>query len=196
MTVIMGAAYPDLFAAIGVLAGCAYATCTDIDGSQAYAQMGPRARVMPAFVVHSATDNFVPFPEGEAVVQQWLGTDDLADNGAADGSISRMPSSSENHGLDGSLISGAGSPGDLCARPQHWGCPGGAAGFKGSYPYTIQHFVDANGRSLLDFWIVYGATHAYLDGDPNYKWTDPLGPNVTEAAYRFFMAHPMEGRKR
>jgi poly(hydroxyalkanoate) depolymerase family esterase len=196
MTVNMGAAYPDLFAAIGVLAGCPYASCTDLDGSGAYAQMGLRARVMPLFAVQSTTDNLNPLALGAAMVQQWLGTDDLADDGSMNGSISRTPASSENHGVDSSALAGVGTPGDICARPQHWGCPGGALGFKGSYPYTVQRFLDARGRSLVDFWIIHGATHAYPDGDPNYGWTDPLGPNVTKAAYEFFMAHPMEGRRK
>jgi poly(hydroxyalkanoate) depolymerase family esterase len=190
MTVSMGAAYPDLFAAIGVLAGCPYASCTDLDGSNAFAHMGRRAHVMPVFAVQSTTDNLNPFPLGAEMVQQWLGTDDLADDGSSNGSIARTSASTENHGLDSSALAGVGTPGDICARPQHWGCPGGAVGFKGSYPYTVQHFVDSKRRSLVDFWIIHGATHAYPDGDPDYGWTDPLGPDVTKAAFEFFMAHP------
>jgi poly(3-hydroxybutyrate) depolymerase len=64
-----------------------------------------------------------------------------------------------------------------------------------TYPYTVEHFADANGRSLIDFWVIHGMTHAYPDGDPRYGWTDPIGPNVTKAAYDFFMAHPMTGKR-
>jgi poly(3-hydroxybutyrate) depolymerase len=191
MTVNMGAAYPDLFAAIGVLAGCAYASCTDVTGAVAYQQMGAHARVMPVFAVQSSTDNLNPLPLGESMVQQWLSTDDWADDGALNGSISRTPASVDNRGFDESSLSGLGSPGDLCVRNQHWGCPGGALGLK-TYPYSVEHFLDGRGRSLVDFWIIQGATHAYPDGDPRYGWTDPIGPNVTRAAYDFFMAHPMK----
>jgi hypothetical protein len=45
-------------------------------------------------------------------------------------------------------------------------CPGGIVGLQDSYPYTIQHYVDARGRSLVDFMIVYGETHACSGGDP------------------------------
>jgi hypothetical protein len=48
--------------------------------------------------------------------------------------------------------------------------------------------------------IVHGEIHAYPGGPPRRYyttedsyydvWTDPLGPNFTDAAYRFFMAHP------
>jgi poly(3-hydroxybutyrate) depolymerase len=190
MAVNMGAAYPDLYAAIGVIAGCAYASCGDVLGSQAYAQMGPRARVMPVFAVQSSTDNLNPFALGESMVQQWLSTDDMADDGELDGSISRVPASVEQHGFGPSLLAGVGSPGDLCVRPEDWGCPGGVLGLK-SYPYSVEHFVDARGRSLIDFWVIQGMTHAYPDGDPRYAFTDPRGPNVTKGAYDFFMAHPM-----
>jgi len=190
MSVNMGAAYPDLYAAIGVLAGCAYASCTDVTGSLAYAQMGPRARAMPVFAVQSSTDNLNPLPLGEEMVQQWLATDDMADDGTLNGSIARTPASFESHGFDPSSLSGVGSPGDTCVRPHSWTCPGGALGLK-TYPYTVEHFVDAKGRSLIDFWVIQGMTHAYPDGDPHYGWTDPIGPNVTTAAYEFFMRHPM-----
>ena len=39
-------------------------------------------------------------------------------------------------------------------------------------------------------------THAYPDGDPRYGFTNPRGPNVTKAAYEFFMAHPMKKKGR
>jgi poly(hydroxyalkanoate) depolymerase family esterase len=191
MSVNVGAAYPDLYAAIGVLAGCAYASCTDVTGSLAFQEMGPRARVMPVFAVQSSTDNLNPFPLGEEMVQQWLSTDDMADDGMLNGSVSRAPAAIDNHGFDASALDGAGSPGDACVRPHSWTCPGGAVGLKG-YPYSVEHFVDARGRPLIDFWIIQGMTHAYPDGDPRYDWTDPLGPNVTKAAYEFFLAHPLE----
>jgi poly(hydroxyalkanoate) depolymerase family esterase len=191
MTSILGATYPDLYAAIGVLAGCAYQTCSDVTGSNAYAQMGSRARVMPVFAVQSTADDLNVFPLGAAMVRQWLGTDDFADDGALNLSIPRVPARREDHGLDSSALSGAGTMGDPCIRPQSHTCPGGLLGFKGSYPYSVERYVDARGRPLIDFWIIHGATHSYPGGDPNYSYTDPLGPDITTAAYRFFLAHPM-----
>ena len=191
MASILGAAYPDLYAAIGVLAGCAYQSCSDVTGSNAYAQMGSRARVMPVFAVQSATDDLNVFALGAGMVRQWLGTDDFADDGTLNLSVPRTPARREDHGLDSSAVSGLGTTGDPCIREQSHTCPGGLLGLKGSYPHTVERYVDSRGRSLIDFWIIYGATHSYTGGDPDYSYTDPLGPDITSAAYRFFLAHPM-----
>jgi len=72
-------------------------------------------------------------------------------------------------------------------------CPGGAIGFQGTYPYTIAKFADAHGCELLDFWIIHGLNHAYPHSDPTTTFDDPLGPDITTAAYDFFTRHPMSG---
>src|SRR3954452_8720867 len=87
MTTILGATYPDLYAAISPLAGCAYRTWSDGDGTAALAAMGPHKRVVPAFVVNASTDMVNNIAMGATAVKQWVATDDLADNGAADGSV-------------------------------------------------------------------------------------------------------------
>jgi poly(3-hydroxybutyrate) depolymerase len=190
MAVILGATYPDLYAAIAAIAGCPYATCTDTTGRLAYAAMGPRARVVPTFVAQGTADTLNVFPLGQALVQQWLGTDDLADNGATDGSVPPSPAFIENHEYDQSVHPGAGDP---CVRNQHFPCLGGVLGFEDTYPYTIERYGDAHRCDILNFWIIHGLEHAYPDADPNSPFTDPLGPDLTSAAYQFFADHPMTG---
>ena len=190
MAVTMGATYPDLYAAIGVLAGCAYAGCGDVTGALAYQAMGSRARALPVFVEQGTADALNVFPLGAGAVQQWLGTDDLADDGAANGSVSRLPAAVENGGFDQTPRPGTGDP---CLYPTRFPCLGGAVGFQSTYPYTVAHYADGHGCDLVDFWIVHGLGHAYPGGDPAANFTDPLGPDVTSAAYRFFLAHPRAG---
>jgi poly(hydroxyalkanoate) depolymerase family esterase len=193
MAVNLAAAYPDLYASMSVLAACAYATCGDWSGGLAFEQMGPRKRVVPVIAVQSVTDNLNNALMGTSAVQQWLGTDDLADNGAMDESISRNPASVSHHGIDASLVAGIGTVGDTCVRPQHWGCPGALLGWK-SYPYSVARYTDAKGRVVLESWTLYGALHAYPNGDPSAEYTDPIGPDVTSASYKFFRSHPMGTR--
>ena len=189
MSSIMGATYPDLYAAIGIVAGVPYGG-GDLSGAQAAQAMGAHERVMPVFVMHGTADEVAAFPLGVAAVQQWLGTDDLVDDGSADNSISRMPASTETHGLDPSVIAGVGNIGDLCITPPlALPCLGAAAGLD-AYPYSVLHYADRAGQPLLDFWIIYGAGHTYVGGSRNGSFTDPLGPSTTNAAYDFFMAHP------
>jgi poly(hydroxyalkanoate) depolymerase family esterase len=185
----MAALYPDIYAALGVLAGCPYLDCTDLSGRAAYEAMGEHARPMPVFAVQGTADLVNNFAMGAAVVQQWLGTDDFADNGLPDQSVPGVPANVEHHGLDASALDGVGSPGDVCGYPTRLPCLGGAAGFKRSYPYSVAHYVDVKGRPLIDHWIVHGLNHAYPNGNTKANWTDPLGPDITTAAYRFFLEH-------
>jgi len=190
MTVNLGATYPDLYAAVGVVAGCAYATCSDASGALAYRAMGSRARPVPAFIEQGTADTLNVFPLGLGAVDQSLGTDDLADDGTANGSIPRTPAAMEQHGFDRSPAPGSGDP---CLYPSRFPCVGGAVGFQGTYPYTVQHFADGGGCDLLDFWVVHGLGHAYPGGDTAANFTDPLGPDITTAAYDFFLSHPLTG---
>lgn len=190
MAVTMGAAYPDLYAAIGVVAGCPYADCADASGTLAYRAMGANARLLPVFAEQGTADVLNNEAMGAAMVQQWLGTDDLADDGAANGSVSRVPATTQNYGFDQTPQPGSG---DACIRPRNFPCLGGVAGFQGTYPYTVQHYADARGCDLVDSWTVHGLAHAYPGGDPNAAFTDPLGPDITTAAYQFFLAHPKSG---
>ena len=189
MAVIMGATYPDLYAAAGAIAACPYATCTDTTGALAYRAMGQHARVVPIFVVQGTADTLNVFPLGASLVQQWLGTADLADDGSAQGSVSRLPAKTETYEANQSPRPGTG---DLCIRSANWPCPGGAVGFQESYPYTVQTYA-SRGCELAEFWAIHGLEHAYPNADPSTKFSDPLGPDITTAAYEFFAEHTLAG---
>jgi poly(hydroxyalkanoate) depolymerase family esterase len=191
LATVMAALYPDVFAALGVLAGCPYLDCADVSGRAAYDAMGARARQMPVIAIQGTADYVNNLAMGAAAVQQWLGTNDLADNGTPDLSVSALPAAVEHHGLDGSAAAGVGSPGDLCAYATRYPCVGGAAGFKDAYPHSVLHYVDAEGGSLVDHWVIHGLGHAYPNGNTAANWTDPLGPDITTAAYAFFVDHPL-----
>jgi len=93
MSTVMGAAYPDLYAAIAPSAGAPYAF--DGSGRKAYQEMGPRARPVPAFILQGVTDEISNYAIGRINMAQWLGTDDLADDGQQNGSVSLLPSAAE-----------------------------------------------------------------------------------------------------
>lgn len=186
----MAADYPELYSAAALLAGEAYPLGTDATGAVAAQAMGANARPMPVMIVQGSLDELVPVPAGEANLHQWLGTNDFVDDGSANGSVARTPATREDHGLDAGAGAGLGSPGDTCVgNRQGSPCPGGALGFA-SYPYSIEHYLDALGAPLVDYWLIQGLMHNYLSGDPSVPFSDPLGPDITQAAYDFFMAHP------
>jgi poly(hydroxyalkanoate) depolymerase family esterase len=191
MSVVMGATYPDLYAAIGVFAGCAYLTCTDVTGAAAYQAMGPRARAVPAIAFQGTADPLNDPAMAETLVPQQLGTADWVDDGAANGSVPRTPATVEHHRVDGSMtdVDPSADPADACVESSHWPCPAGALGWD-EYPFTVRHYVDAAGRPLLDHWLIHGLSHNHPDAD-GATFTDPAGPDVTAASWAFFAAHPM-----
>jgi poly(hydroxyalkanoate) depolymerase family esterase len=171
MASVMGATYPDLYAAIGVGSGCEYAataTCAGYKSTDpataakaAYGEMGAHARPLPVIAFQGDADTTVPPVNADQLVQQWLMTDDLADDGTANGSVPATPAST---------VAGQ--------------VPNGRS-------YTVRRYDDAQGRDLVDYWLVHGMSHAWSGGCGCEQYSDPTGPDATAAMYAFFMAHPM-----
>jgi poly(hydroxyalkanoate) depolymerase family esterase len=169
MANVMGATYPDVFAAVGVGSGCEYngLPCVGYQGPdptqtglQAYRAMGPQARVMPAIVFQGDADSTVAPANAPLIVREWQVTDDYADDGSANGTI---PASS--------LKASSGS------------VPGGRL-------YTVTTYGDGHGHELIQYWLVHGMNHAWSGGNGIEPYADPAGPNETAAMYAFFANHP------
>jgi poly(hydroxyalkanoate) depolymerase family esterase len=171
MASVMGATYPDLYAAIGVGSGCEYAATAACAGYQsadpvqagkdAYAAMGSFARMLPVIAFEGDKDTTVPPVNAVQLIAQWQLTSDLADDAAANGSIPGSPVRIE----DGQV-------------------PGGRA-------YTVSTYGDGRGNDLLQSWLVHGMGHAWSGGCSCESYADPQGPDETAAMYDFFAAHPM-----
>ncbi len=174
MAVIMGATYPDIFAAIGVHSGLEYQAATSMtssvtamafggpdptqQGQAAYQAMGKYARVVPTIVFHGSADTTVNPVNGQQVVEQWMETNHLA-------------SKAYNARFS--------SPDSTIARIS-----------LGGYPYTVQKWKDHHGHVVAEYWVIDGMGHAWSGGSLSGSFTDPLGPNASQAMYEFFMNHP------
>lgn len=191
MAVILGATYPDRFAAVASLAGCAYATCGDATGALTNQAMGERARVVPMFVENGSADTLNNLAMASGLVQSWLGADDFADDGAPNGSVSPAPATVDRYYFDQTPAPGSG---DVCVHNNTLTCPGGAVGFQHNYPTTVSRYDDAAGCPVLEYWVLHGMEHAHPAAPGDGPYTDPLGPDITTASYDFFAAHPMGGR--
>jgi poly(hydroxyalkanoate) depolymerase family esterase len=171
MASVMAATYPDVFAAIGIGSGCEYAataTCAgykSADPTQAaqaaYKEMGSRARPIPFVAFEGDADTTVPPVNADQLVQQWLTTGDLADDGTANGSIPLTPANTTQ---------------------------GQAAGGR---TYTTRTYNDHNHSELAQYWLVHGMNHAWSGGNPAQQYADASGPDETTAMYTFFQNHPM-----
>ena len=182
MAVILGATYPDIFAAIGVHSGVEYhAATTHIgalktmlqggpspvkQGQNAYAAMGKFARTVPSIVFHGTGDFIVNSVNGDQVVQQWMQTDILASNGAYLADFNHPTSTMTDQ------------------------VPGG-------HSYTRHRWHDHNGREIQEYWKVNGMGHGWSGGSSSGSYTDLQGPGAREEMYRFFKnTHMGRGRGR
>ncbi len=176
MAVILGATYPDIFAAIGVHSGVEYQAVTNItsafkvlrqggpnpaiQGEKAYEAMGKYKRVVPMIVFQGTEDRIVPPQSGDKVVQQWMRTNRLASHGMYHADF-KDPATTTSGKV-----------------------PGG-------YAYTVSSWKDTMGKEIQTYWKIHGLGHAWSGGSPKGSHTDSRGPNASEAMYRFFMNHSL-----
>lgn len=181
MSVIMGATYPDIFAALGEESGLEYQAATSLNaaftaqsnggpspsqqGQAAFNAMGNFARVVPTISFQGTSDTTVAPINGDQIVQQWMQTDHLASNNTYNASFN-SPTSSTNGQVPGSQ---------------------GRA-------FTTQTWNDSNGNEIQEYWKVTGMGHAWSGGSTAGSFTDPNGPSATNAMYTFFINHPMNGQ--
>src|SRR5437762_530073 len=175
MTVILGATYPDIFAAIGVQSGLEYQAATSsTDAYTDLRQGGPdparqgqaacnaterAARVVPTITFHGTSDYLVYPINGEQVVRQWMQTDHLASHNAYNASFN-SPTSTTNGQV------------------------------AGGHSYSVYTWNDNNGNEVQEYWLVNGMGHGWSGGSSSGTYTDPQGPGATQAIYNFFMSHP------
>jgi poly(hydroxyalkanoate) depolymerase family esterase len=160
MAAIMGATYPDLYAAVGVHSGLAPGSAHDTSSAfTAMRQGGPvgayndvpggHREALPTIIFHGDGDTTVHPRNGDRFL------DHLA--GGENGSSSRV-------------------------RTRQGQVPGG-------YEYTQFTYRDAEGRDLVERWSVHGLGHAWSGGSYPGSYTDPRGPDASAEMVRFFGQH-------
>lgn len=177
MSAIMGATYPDLYAAIGVHSGLEYKAASNMtdaftamrqggpnpttQGQAAYNAMGSYARVVPTIVFQGTSDYTVYPVNGDQVIQQYMQTDKLASNSAYNANFN-SPSKTTT---------------------------GQVSGTSGK-SYTIYEWNDNNGNVVQEYWKINSMGHAWSGGSTGGSYTDNTGPNASQAMYTFFLNHP------
>lgn len=159
---IMSAAYPDLYAAVGAHSGLACGAASDLPS--AFAAM--RGRAVSAHSGGNAPDaqNY------RRVVPT------IVFHGDQDTTVN--PCNGDRI-IAQARTAGAG---DLRTTVENGRVPKGHA-------YTRTRHADANGRVILEQWIVRGAGHAWAGGSPAGSYTDPQGPDASREMLRFFLEH-------
>jgi poly(hydroxyalkanoate) depolymerase family esterase len=165
MAAILGTTYPDLYAAIGVHSGLAYAAASDMPS--AFAAMSghglpglnaraggsaPEGRVLPTIVFHGDSDTTVHPKNGEHV-------------------LVKVPASERSQRATGEHTVEIES-GEASGRS-----------------YTRTAHLDAGGKPVMEHWLVHGAGHAWCGGSSEGSFTDGKGPDASREMLRFFLQH-------
>ena len=158
---IMGATYPDLYAAIGVHSGLACGAANDLPSAFVAMRQGDLADVLEAGHVSTVLGN------GQAVPT-------IVFHGDRDTTV---------HPRNGHHVIARSMQITNSRKTVHRGrVPGGHA-------YTRTIHTDSSGRAVFEHWEVHGAAHAWSGGSPAGSFTDPRGPDATREMLRFFLEH-------
>jgi poly(hydroxyalkanoate) depolymerase family esterase len=167
MAAIMGATYPDLFAAVGVHSGLAPGAAQDI--SSAFSAMQGRGA--------SNAHQDVPTASSEAGVPL------IVFHGDRDTTV--HPSNAEQLLAHYRTLDGIPGGRNATGKPVP-----PVAVRKGQVPdghaYTRATQRDADGRAIMEQWTVHGLGHAWSGGSCAGSYTDAKGPDASAEMMRFF----------
>ena len=171
MAIILGATYPELYAAVGAHSGLPYRAAHDMPSAFGAMHGGgplrsmpnlrakpvagrlPPAHHIPIIVFHGDCDHTVNAQNAAAIVEH-------ATVGRTDKPRLRV---SVNEG---------------------------AAGGR-TYCRTV--YAEADNRPVIEQWVLHGAGHAWSGGSSSGSFTDATGPDASAEMVRFFYSQPRAG---
>jgi poly(hydroxyalkanoate) depolymerase family esterase len=177
MAVVLGATYPDLFMAIGVIAGLEFGAGTSAaSGYGAMRRGGPDPRLQGLLAFHAMNVGLVSNPRRRMPVIAFQGTDDPYVHPANIHQVITQWGMTNNylHGADQKE-----SALDRDGKLTKGDVPGG-------YSFHKYTYEDDAGRLLMEKWMVEGLGHAWPGSPLAGPFADPKGPNASEEMWRFF----------
>ena len=179
MAAILGQAYPDLYAAVGIHSGLASGAASDLMSALSAMKNGPKTPTSAPGPAHRGepghaaidlgTGSAGPLPtivfhgDGDVVVHPGNGTQAIA---VAIGQALR-------------------GNGDAAISPQ---VEHGISAQGRRYTRTLHPRADGT-PAQAEHWVVHGGGHAWSGGSIQGSYTDPNGPDATREMWRFFSLH-------
>ena len=192
MAANVAAAYPEIYAAVGVHSGLAVGAASNVSealaamrsggkgsrggvvgGFKGNGQDGP-CRAVPTIVFHGDQDHTVHPLNGERV----SGQVSAAAPGAAGKRVEQGVSSGGRRFTRTVHLRSNAMESDAASGPASGTVSGIAGGSVAS-------------STVAEHWLVHGAGHAWSGGDPKGSYTDSAGPDASREMLRFFLEHPM-----
>ncbi|MCG8348588.1 MAG: PHB depolymerase family esterase [Chloroflexales bacterium] len=174
MTVILGATYPDVFAAVGACAGMEYKAASSALGALTAMRWGgvrrrirdrratPQQRGVPLIVFHGTADNVVTASNSDRLVAQWALMNNFTEE-----------VSSRSAATD-------------------WRVEHIRKIEPGSHPYTEYRYKATDGKVVIKHYLVEGMGHCWPGGSSIGSYTDPGGPQASRLMLEFFLNHRIE----
>jgi poly(hydroxyalkanoate) depolymerase family esterase len=157
MAAVMGATYPEVYAAVGVHSGLPYRSAIDI--TSAFAAMGGNAELqrrqrkshpnsdhaprVRTIVFHGDADHIVHPSNAATIIEAQAKTDDSVERAKARSSARR------------------------------------------THTRTVTR--DKTGTVVVEQWLIHGSGHAWSGGSADGTYTDPHGPDASREMLRFFL---------
>jgi poly(hydroxyalkanoate) depolymerase family esterase len=186
LAVVMVAAYPEIFAGLGVIAGTEYKAATTVQaGLAAMKQGGPdpnqqglvafeaiqkslggSKKRIPVIAFQGLKDPYVSPLNTEQLITQWAQTNDYLDDSKDNDSVSiQSPKEAK-----GSVPNG--------------------------YSFTKYSYYDGAKRLLMEKWLVEGLGHAWPGSPIANQFADPKGPNASAEMWRFFVETNLDSKQK
>ncbi len=160
MAAVMGATYPEIYAAVGVHSGLPYRSATDVPSAFAAMRGDPGLQRRPrktrrdsdhalrvrTIVFHGDADHIVHPSNAARIVEAHAKTGDSVERVEARSSAGRT--------------------------------------------HTRAVTRDKTGTVVVEHWLIHGSGHAWSGGSADGTYTDPHGPDASREMLRFFLEEP------
>jgi poly(hydroxyalkanoate) depolymerase family esterase len=167
MAAIVAAAYPELFAAVGVHSGLPSGAASNVAEALMVMKSGNVGFVVP---VKAGPAGAV----AKAPLQPQIPIPTIVFHGDQDQTV---------HPRNGEQVIAAAQRGASNTRVEQ-----GVSAQGRRYTRSTQH--GDKGQALTEHWLVHGAGHAWSGGHATGSYTDASGPDATLEMLRFFFEHP------
>jgi poly(hydroxyalkanoate) depolymerase family esterase len=168
MAAVLASTHPDVYAAIGVHSGLPIGLASDVPSAFAAMRKGHGRRPRPSASGAGPVPAIVFHGDSDTTVHP----------GNGQGVVEQSLGSGSGSGAEG--VAGS-------STVERTRAPGGRSSTR-----TVHRTAD--GGIAAEHWVIHGAGHAWVGGDPAGSYTDPQGPDASLQMLRFFGSCRRAGR--